>query len=337
MLKKVLFTLFLLHATFAAFSQTDSSQYQKFFAEFLTLYKDFSKPPLKNYYEVLSNAGKFSCDIKDPLFVNALSEISKEKKIQEEEAIDLLLERVYADLRKQYLWISSTDVYDSKKEMFALYNENLCGCLNSKVKSSDMGEVFLKAQKECTTAMIYDTVFRNKLKTIAGGTTLNEMYAVSNYLTIYMYGNCDVFYDKLNWTIFSTGAEQYFFGIKYLKARQGESSIKYFRAGQLDSLSLIFPDYQKYKSELQKAIASNKGKNFYTKGSYFRTETTRGLPVVDVRFYKGPENSYPIGRIELTLSGTNINSKIISIKYFKEKPVKEGQIIEERVVEVKPN
>jgi hypothetical protein len=336
-IKKLIFTLFLLPAAFSGFSQKDSSQYQKFFSRFLSLYKNFSKPPLKNYYEILSNTAKFSCNVTDPLFVNTLAEISTEKKFLEEKAIDLLLERAYTDLRKEYLWIASRDVYESKKEMFYLYNEKLCGCLNSKVKSSDMGERFLAAQKECTIALVYDTVFINKLKTIAGGATLNEMYAVSNYLTIYMYGNCDVFYDKLNASIFNTGAEQYFLGIKYLKAQQGESAIRYFRLGQLDSLSLIFPDYRKYKSELQKAISNSNGKTVYAKGFYFRTETTRGLPVIDVHFYKSRENSNPICRVELKLSGTNINSKIISIKYFKGKPVKEGQIIEDRIIEVKPN
>lgn len=337
MLKKIIFTLFLLHVVFEGFSQKDSSQYQKFFAKFLSLYRDFSKPPLKNYYEVLSNTGKFSFNVSDLLLVNALTEISKEKKVLEEEAIDSLLEQVYTDLRKKYLWVTSQDIYDSKKEMFALYNEKLCGCLNSKVKASDMGEKFLEAQRQCNAALVYDTVFLNKLKTIAGGATLNEMYAVSNYLTVYMYGNCDVFYDKLNRTIFGTGAEQYFWGINYLKAQQGESSIRYFRLGQFDSLSLIFPNFRKYKSELQKVIINSNGKNVSVKGYYFRPETTRGLPVIDVHIYKGQKNSNPVGRVELKLSGTNINSKIISAKYFKENPVKEGQIIEDRIIEVKPN
>ena len=193
MLKKIIFTLFLLHVFFTGFSQKDSSEYQKFFAKFLSLYKDFSKPPLKNYYEVLSNTGRFSFNVSDLLFVHALAEISKEKNVLEEEAVDLLSERVYTDLRKQYLWVTFQDIYDSKKEMFALYNDNLCGCLNSRVKASDKGEKFLEAQKQCTVGLVSDTVFLNKLKTISGGATLNEMYAVSNYLTVYMYGNFDVF------------------------------------------------------------------------------------------------------------------------------------------------
>ena len=336
MQKKIIFTFFILHAAFAGFSQKDSSQYQKFFAKFLYLYKDFSKPPLKNYYEVLSNTAKFSFNVSDPLFVNALAEISKEKKVLEEVVIDLLLEQIFTDLRKN-LWISAQDIYNSKKEMFVLYNEQLCGCLNSKVKASDMGEKFLEAQKQCTAALVSDTVFLNKLKAIAGGATLNEMYAVSNYLTVYMYGNCDLFYDKLNGTIFNTGAEQYFFGIKRLKAQQGESSIRYFKLRQLDSLLIIFPDFKKYNNELQKAIINSNGKNASVKGNYYRPETTRGLAVIDVHIYKGKENSYPVGRLELQLSGTNINSKIIFAKFHKEKPVNEGQIIEDRIIGVKPN
>lgn len=116
-MQKIIVTLFLLHVVFAGFSQNDSSQYQKFFTKFLSLYRDFSKPPLKNYYEILSNTGKFSVNVSDLAFVNALAEISKEKKVLEDEAIDLLLEQVYTDLRNKYLWVTYRDIYDSKRNV----------------------------------------------------------------------------------------------------------------------------------------------------------------------------------------------------------------------------
>lgn len=336
MYKKLIFTLFLFLHSFFVFSQTESTQYQKFFADFLGFYKEFSKPPLKNYYDVLSNTAKFSFDVTNPLFINALSAISTEKNVSEEEAVDLLLRRVFRDLKKGQLWVMAPDIYNSKKEMFALYYTKLCGCLNSKVKPSNlMDDNFVEAQNQCISEMVTDTAFLNKLRLIAGGTTLNDMYNVSNYLTVYMYGNCEIFYDKLNGSIFSTGVVQYLSGIEFLKKQQGQSVIRYFRLGQWDSLSAIFPEYKKHKNELQKIVANTSGKDIVTKGYYHRSGSPQGKQVIDVHFYKNSENYNPFGRADVNLSGANFDSKIISIKYFIEKPIKEGKIIEDRVIEIK--
>lgn len=317
----------------SGFSQTDSTAYQKFFAGFLDIYKHFSKPPLKNYYEVINNAAKFSFTTFDPLFVNALAETAKKNKVAEKDALEMLFDRVYTDLKKDYLWVMALDIYESKKELFEVYFNSLCPCFTSKVSKTDGMEKFVEVQKQCTYEMITDTIFINKLKTVAGGTTMNQLYEVANYLTLYLYGNCEILFYKFNETIKGSPVfEQYLSGIKFLKSWEGEAAIRYFKTSQADSLSLIFPDYKKYRSEFEKIITNTGGKTVTTR-SYFVAQRQDGLPKIYVSFYKNKEEYNPFARAEMTVSDLSIKSKIISLRYFKEKPVKEGQIIEDRIIE----
>jgi hypothetical protein len=328
----IIITGLLFLACQSGFSQTDSTAYQKFFAEFLAIYKDFSKPPFKNYYQVISNTAKFSFTTSDPLFVNALAETAEKNKVAEKDALEILFDRVYTDLKNNYLWVMSQDIYRGKKDMFEVYFNSLCPCFTSKVSKTDMMEKFLEVQKRCNYELTTDTIFLNKLKTVAGGTTLKELYDVANYLAMYMYGNCDILYYRFNETIKSTPVlEQYLSGINFLKSREGEAVIRYFKAKQPDSLSLIFPGYKKYSSEFEKITTNTDAKTVTTRG-YFISQRQGGLPTIYVRFYKNKEDYNPFARAEMTVSDISLKSKIISIKYYKEKPVKEGEIME-RVVE----
>lgn len=321
----------------SGFSQTDSTTYQKFFAEFLAVYKHFSKPPLKNYYEVISNTARYSFSTFDPLFINALEETTKKNKVAEKDALEILFDQVYKDLKNDFLWVMAQDIYQNKKKMFQVYSNSLCPCLTAKVSKTDMMEKFLEAQKKCTYEMIADTTFINNLKTVAGGTTIQELFAVSNYLAMYMYGNCDLMFYKFNQTLKSTPVfEQYLSGINFRKSYEGEAAIRFFKTRQYDSLSLIFPGYKKYLNEFEKTISLTSGKMVVTR-SYFVGQRVKGLPTIYLTFYKSKDDYNAFARVEMTVSDMSLKSKIISVKYFKEKPVKEGQIIEDRIIEVKPN
>ena len=97
---KSFLTVLLLFLKLQGFSQSDSTAYQKFFADFLNDYRELSQLPIYNYNDVLSNTGKLAFTLSNPLFKEAISDMANRSKIEEMDAITLLFDK--ADLTVKF-------------------------------------------------------------------------------------------------------------------------------------------------------------------------------------------------------------------------------------------
>jgi hypothetical protein len=263
-LKAIAFLL-LMNFHFISSAQSELSSYHNFMNILVDNYKKFSKPPLDNYYVILSNTAKTSFSIRNPYFIKALASISKENKISEQVALDTLFVRSFKDLRSKSIWVSSPTVFENEKEFFKIYNTKICPCLTKNVSKDDDLQKMVKVQQACIAGVILDTSFTNEIKLKAGSKTINDLYKLQSYFAMYFYENCDILNYKFNESFKNSIVyERYEAEVSSEKIRDVEKVIRFFKTNKIDSLKILFPNFLKFKNELTKIVqyANNKGTTF---------------------------------------------------------------------------
>ena len=297
------------------YSQNDSTNYQKFYADFVRIYKDISKPPLKNYYEVLSKSCNYSFNPFNPRFARALKDVTDTYKVSETVAIDTLFKRVFTEIKQQDLWINFPDIYKDNRDFFDMYNNGLCPCYTSKVTNADPMEKLLKVAGECNVALSKDTAFVKRFFNSNGKHTMKDFLALQRYFDLYLYINCPIVNYHQNETIENVAVyDDYFNTLSLLKRWDGENVIRYFRKNMFDSLAVIFPGYKKYLGELKKAMKNTDGNDVKLHVSYNANIRDKD-PEILVHFYNHKSSFTGFAQVEMKLSGTGLFSTIISFKY----------------------
>jgi len=309
------------------FSQSDSTAYQKFFNDFLNDYKELTQPPIFNYYDILSNTGKLTFTLSNPLFKKAISEVAEQSKVDEMAAIDLLFNKTFTDLKNNFVWVSMMDIYREWDSVFDIYNNFLCSCLTSKVLDTDRITKMVTASQDCIVGLLRDSTFLNALKTKMPGKNLVELSKVQKYFVAYHYQNCERARHQWNTTILNTILEQYYSDISNLKRKEAERAIIYFKDKKFDSLSLIFPKYKKFIVEFKKITANLKGKDVTFNSNFTRNEVSNKSNVVTTFF----KNSIATGESIITNSSNSTDSKIIAITFKRIAPPDKSQ----KVIEAK--
>ena len=312
MIVRALPLIFFLQLNFPGFSQTDSTAVQKFIATFLTEYKELSKPPVKNYYKVLSNSAKLNFTVSNPFFLKALTEISQKYKVEERAALDSLFTQTFTYLKNNSIWISNNEIYKTQKQLFDIYINSLCPCLASKIKRTDLMQKMLTAIEGCSSALIKDSAFITRIKAKAGQRTLDELYDVNPYLAIYTYQNCELLNYKWNETILLAPVhEQYFSDLSVTKTNEAERAIKYFKTGQFDSLVLIFPQYKDFTDEFDKIVPVMNQPDITIKSVFIRN-MEGNMPKIIITILK---NTEALAEITMLDSSIGFNSIIKTVNF----------------------
>lgn len=303
----------------AVFSQNDSSAYQKFYADFITVYKDVYKPPVKNYYEALTKTCNFTFNAFNPNLSKALKEVSGTYTISEKEALDTLFTKVFTQIKNKDIWICAPDIYAKNQDFFGTYNDRLCPCYTSKVAATDPSEKLLKVLQECNYAIAKDTAFFRVLFKSNSQHTAKDFILLQQYFSLYTYANCPVINYHQNESIKNAAAfDQYFNSLSLLKRWEGENVVRYYKTKMLDSLVAIFPGYKKYEGELKKAAKKMETGNVVLRGSYNAFAAGKS-PDLLLQFYNGKDGFTLFGKAEMKLSANGLDSKIVSFKYSPDK------------------
>lgn len=323
-------TLFSINISIA---QDDTNYVSLFQANLINNYSAIAKDSKENYFQVLGKAAENTFNDQNRNYVKAVLETAKKQRITEAQAVEKLFDETYAILRKYYLW-NSVPVSPLDKQILNVYNESLCPCISSKASKESFMEVILKAQQECTAALITDTVFLNKLKEVAGQNTLNDMYRLQRYLPLLMYEKCELFNYKFNYSIKDQQViEKYHLQISNKRRKEAERVLSLYEKNDLDSLKLIFPLYAKYIPLLKEAIkARNIKKNkvdVYYRGS--RIHTSNPSAILDIHDKDG------IG-LQLTFKYSEhaLNASITAAEIKRFLPSKAGESTEIKVISVMP-
>jgi len=297
---------------YQGYSQSSKSSYDKFLSDVAEGYQELSKPPIKNYWEVLTNTAKYLFTPDNPLFLDAIRDRAEQYNGNEEQALDSLFTQVFRFLKANALWNANREVLKDHQNMFQIYNSQLCPCITSGVtRKSELNEV-LKVQKTCIADIITDTAFLYRLKSVAGENTLNDMFKLQQFLAMYMYGNCDIINYKLNEVLYGSFVhEQYRNAISMLRRREGEKVLRLFAEKKYDSLALIFPSFKKYTKQLTEANNKIKEPGMSMRSYYFQG---RGKPAIS-RTYISITDSVPVG-IDVTFfnSENKLRSVITSME-----------------------
>ena len=325
-----LITLFIAKITIA---QADSSFALTFQTTLINNYSEIAKVSKENYFQILGKAAESTFNDQNPNYRKALLEISKSQHITESKAVEKLFEQTFAALRKDFLW-NSAPVSSLDKQILNVYNKSLCPCMSSRASKESFMEVVLKAQQECTTTLITDTVFLNELKRVAGHNTLNDMYRLQRYLPLLMYEKCELLNYKFNIAIKDMSViEKYHQLISNKRRQESINVLALYEKNNLDSLKLIFPLYTKYIPLLKEAIKSRKKKknkvDVYYRGS--RINNSNPAALLDIHDEDG------IG-LQLTLNYSEhaLNATITTAQIKRFEPSKGNEVIETKVISVMP-
>jgi hypothetical protein len=309
-IKSLLATL-LLMLSLSCFAQKDSTASQKFYADFINLYKEISKPPLGNFFEILSTTAKFTFNPYNPYFINALRETSKTLKVEETVALDTLFRRTFASLTHHDLWISSKEIYATQKPLLNVYSGSVCPCLTAEIKRTDMMEQLVAAMKKCIAKLSTDSSFAGRVKNLAGNKTTNDLFALQPYMALNLYEECPVLNARFNQTIMNYPVgEQYFTGLSFTNNREAENAVRYFTSKRYDSLQIIFPGYKKFIADLTKIKTIMQRPGIKMGSNYIRSEA--GKPAaVSLTFFKG---DLTFAELTLTNAASALQSAITAAK-----------------------
>lgn len=327
---KSLFILFFLQVNICCIAQRDSSAYQRFYADMVKAYASFSKKPLKNFYEALSNAAEYSFNVFNPHFTKALTETIQQFHLEERNALDSLFKRTLTDLRNNDLWISSKEIYETQKPILDVYTRFLCPCLTQEVKNTSRMKDLVNAMQTCAINLIKDTAYLNTVKRVAGDKTMNDLLKLQSYMSISIYQDCKIVNDKFNETIFNYPVyEQYVSGLREAKGEEAKKAILYFKNKKFDSLSLIFPNYRKFIPELTKLVSKLNLPDVYVE-AYYTATREQTTPHVNVSLM-GKDVIY--AEMEMTSSLDALNSTFVTAKLKVYNPPKKFEL--ERIEEIK--
>ncbi len=315
-----------------ACSQKDSTAYERFFAGVLASYKEFSKPPMKNFLEPFSNTGRYNFSVYNPLFRKALKEISTGKNIDESIAVEELFHKSFKDLQ-QHLWINAQAIYKEYGDLFSEYNNKMCPCITKQVKKEDRMDVVLKATNNCLAGIATDTAYLRKAKAYATNKTANELNILQQYATLYAYQYCNILNIKFTEVILNEPVlSVYFMELESMQMDKGARVIEYYRDKKFDSLSAIFPLYKNFLPAFNKAIKALKEPGVTIRPLYMGN-TDEG-PQLEVSFLKTTKTSSSnIYLVKMKPSANTFDSKITSFSFEKyaEKPADN----EDRIMEIK--
>ncbi len=255
-MKKIisLFTLTLLISNLTI-AQVDSTYISNFQTDLINNYTAIANVSKENYFMILSKAAEYTFSDENPNYRKAIFEIARTQKLSEESALEKLFEHSFSLLRKNSLWNAAAEISALDRQILDVYNESLCPCISSKASNTSNMEAVLAAQQACLPIMLADTVFHRKLKAAAGTSTMNDLFRLQRYLFLLMYEKCGVINYKTNGTILDNSVISHYHN-EISRKRRSESmnALILFEKNQLDSLKMIFPDYQKYIPILKEAV-----------------------------------------------------------------------------------
>lgn len=270
----------------------------------------------------METASKFTFTLANPPFVKVLNETTRTLNIDAEAAIDTIFKRTYRDLRRDYIWISSQDIYKNNSELFSAANNALCPCITSSVKQTDLMQQVIAALERCSPLILNDSLYVQKMRTLTSGKTTDELNKQQQSFAIFVFENCDIIYYKFIETIFRYPVfDQFYRDLSNIEIAKAESAIKYFNAKQLDSLRTIFPGYARYIKELNKATLLLKQKDARMLSSYRRMHGEK-MPKTTVGIFYVNEK---LAEITFTASAQQLDSKIEQIKFHAYPPEKNGK------------
>lgn len=316
-------------------AQPDSLYISKFQTDLINTYSELSKVSKENYFQILSKAAEYTFTDQNPNYSKAILEISKSQNVNEEKALEKLFEYTFSALRKDFLWNSATGISLLDLEILNVYNESLCPCISSKVLKESPMEKVLEAQQACVPSLISDTVFLNRLKSVAGQNTLNDLYRLQRYLFLLIYEKCDLINYKFNGTILDNSVlTNYHQSISNRKRFESLNVVRLYESNQLDSLKIIFPSYNKYIPLLKEAVKSKNLKKNTIDNYYYGHMVNNSNPTAVLDMHD--KDLLGIS-LTFTFSEHALNSSITSAKIKRFKKSKGVQkIMETRVISSDP-
>ena len=305
--------IFFFMASFSCFAQNDSTAYQRLYADLVKIYTIASKPPVKNFYDVLLRAASVTFNPYNPHFPKAVVEISQQYHIEERIAVDTLFNLSFRELTNNDLWKPFEDVYQAQKPLFDYYNSGLCPCLTTAVTKTDTERMLALSVQNCIAGIGKDTAYVNGMKRVAGNRTFDEMSAVEPYMFLAIYQDCEILNYKVNKSIFDGGVyHKYLSAVTDKKFKEAWDVARYLKNKKMDSLETVFPNYKKFMPELTRFASKLNQPEITTELNY---PGVAGQKEAQVNISLIRKRKEILGELEMTYSANTFNATIVSVKY----------------------
>ncbi len=327
MSKYLLLLIISLAITISGFCQNPHSK-QAFIADFIDVYKESSKNNSRNILDAMNTTSKITFSQNNPLYIAALSEIRKYKKIQEEKVVIFLLDTITNLIRERYVWASSENYYKEYKQILTLQTENVCSCLTTnynpkKVQLDTQNKVFDSCNKSLST----NKLFQEMLLSLLNGKDLNSLKSMQNYFSFNMYEKCDFVYHHFKTVTQDIVLTQYNRELYNLKMTETEKAINFYLQNDIQNLSNFFPKYQNYKNELTAIKELSKSKEFRLRPNYLtQMQTDKNIVILSMS-----NNNIDVYDYLITFNYNGYNSIIESISKYRHpsQKKKNGEVIDE--------
>lgn len=215
----------------------------------------------ENFFARMSTVGDpfFSIDNAD--FVNQVLHVSKDKKISFNAAARSTIDSVlyifsYTDLTNEY-----AAPFTKMKDLLVLYNTAICNCVTPKLKAAgDRGAASAQFMYKCMEELARDTAYVSYMRNKGSQYSRQELQAMQNPATAYLYLQCPSMYQ---WYTGNIGSNAYSI-IQLSHARMfdaDQQAASFYSQNNIAQLKLLFPSYQEYQQPINALLPVTKIKD----------------------------------------------------------------------------
>lgn len=316
-----------------SYAQRDSTATDRLAAEFSKAYFIAKEKTPADFYTPFYNASRYVLSPGHPLFRKAWPEFTARYPQLPEDSIpgiiaDSMFNRFYAG----GFWKDEAMLKVKLTRLLTFYTNALCDCMNkhaaalNKNEWPDYNAISIACEKE----IVADITFASRLQELARNLSATEKAALQPIIAKYAYQHCPVYNKTLNAPFTSEVYNQY---EKYrYETATGlhHALIRLHRARQQDSLLFLFPQYNTYKNEVEKA-----GPLLLSQTSYMADHTVSNGYITGTRTYYNFMDSTAIllGQVRLRCTFRQLSPLVMEYRYIPAPAIADKEMLEKRAVE----
>jgi uncharacterized protein YecT (DUF1311 family) len=251
-LKLFIVTAFFCGVTLVSFSQKDSTAFSKLQTEFNGAFLQAGGKPEITFFDQLYTATSWVLNVQNPTFRNARKEQQNILMKNGDSLMIKMAETIYKTLPADIFWKNQQVDLLRFQKLLEIANEKLCSCVSDKIRADKKKTVIWALVSQCDSLLNADTAYQARIRTETKRFSHSELLRAQRAVIKYLYANCSFYRRALNSILAEIVLDNYYsFG--QTLAQNLEEEITRFSNGNPDSLSILFPDHARYKTDIEQS------------------------------------------------------------------------------------
>lgn len=229
----------------------DSSNFQKLFAQFVSVYfSSENANPNNSYVDNLSKAS-YVLNPDNIEFRKAKKDLKASYSKEDDQwLIQTLTDSMVHIFSTNLLWKGHEMVKAKYERPFQIFLEAACPCYTKQIL---LHKNLSNISNTCDQELLKDPVFATRMNLSLATYSVTEKMEAQKFISRYLFENCRAYRDTFTAIIHEDAFGNYYSFIQDLVSEADQRLMNYFDSRKTDSLQLLFPDFLRYQKNIQQA------------------------------------------------------------------------------------